>query len=197
MKLETNDVSHLEWMYEEVDKENKYEKPWKNGSLRVTKNGRYFCCGDTPFFWMGDTAWLLFHQLTSREAYCYLRGRKELGYNVILADFLHTPEQINMAGESALEEGDFSRIKKDGGFWEHVDQVLKMAEELGLYMGLLPVWGSSIVAGGSLNDGNLDGYLDFILDRYHDAPNLIWIVGGDARGDVNPGLFCRMGRRMK
>ena len=92
MKLETNDVSHLEWMYEEVDKENKYEKPWKNGSLRVTKNGRYFCCGDTPFFWMGDTAWLLFHQLTSREAYCYLRGRKELGYNVILADFLHTPE---------------------------------------------------------------------------------------------------------
>lgn len=37
MKLETNDVSHLEWMYEEVDKENKYEKPWKNGSLRVTK----------------------------------------------------------------------------------------------------------------------------------------------------------------
>ena len=49
MKLETNDVSHLEWMYEEADKENKYEKPWKNGSLRVTKNGRYFCCGDTPF----------------------------------------------------------------------------------------------------------------------------------------------------
>lgn len=197
MKLETNDVSHLEWMSKEADKENKYEKPWENGSLRVTGNGRYFCCGDTPFFWMGDTAWLLFHQLTSREAYCYLRGRKELGYNVILADFLHTPEQVNLAGESALEEGDFSRIKKDGGFWEHVDQVLKMAEELGLYMGLLPVWGSSIVAGGSLNDGNLDGYLDFILDRYHDAPNLIWIVGGDVRGDVNPGLFCRIGRRMK
>ena len=69
MKFETNDVSHLEWMSEEADKENKYEKPWENGSLRVTKNGRYFCCGDTPFFWMGDTAWLLFHQLTSREAY--------------------------------------------------------------------------------------------------------------------------------
>ena len=169
----------------ESDKGNKYEKPWETGSLRVTKNGRYFCCGDTPFFWMGDTAWLLFHQLTSREAYCYLRGRKELGYNVILADFLHTPEQINMAGESALEEGDFLRIKRDGGFWKHVDQVIKMAEELGLYMGLLPVWGSSIVAGGSLNDGNLDGYLDFILDRYHDAPNLIWIVGGDVRGDDN------------
>lgn len=50
MKLETNDVSHLEWMYEEVDKENKYEKPWKNGSLRVTKNGRYFCCGGYSFF---------------------------------------------------------------------------------------------------------------------------------------------------
>ena len=64
-------------------------------------------------------------------------------------------------------------------------------------MGILPVWGSNIVAGGSLNEENLDTYMDFILDRYHDAPNIVWIVGGDVRGDVNPGLFERMGQRMK
>lgn len=174
-----------------------YSKPWEQGNLRVTDNGRYFCCGDTPFFWMGDTAWLLFHQLTLKEAYTYLRNRRELGYNVILADFIHTPDQKNLAGATALVDGDISRINEEDGFWEHADKVIQMAEELGLYMGLLPVWGSSIVKGGCLNNENLEGYMNFILKRYHDAPNVIWIVGGDVRGDVNHELFCRMGKMMK
>ena len=174
-----------------------YTKPWEQGALKVTENGRYFSCGDTPFFWMGDTAWLLFHRLTEEETRNYLRNRKELGYNIILADFLHSPEQKNCAGDAALVNGDFNRINRDGGFWKHVDSVIRIAEELGLYMGILPVWGSNIVAGGSLNEENLDTYMDFILDRYHDASNIVWIVGGDVRGDVNPGLFERMGQRMK
>lgn len=174
-----------------------YTKPWEQGTLKVTENGRYFSCGDTPFFWMGDTAWLLFHRLTEEETRNYLRNRRELGYNIILADFLHGPEQKNCAGEAALVNGDFNRINRDSGFWRHVDQVIRIAEELGLYMGILPVWGSSIVAGGSLNEENLDNYMDFILGRYHDAPNIVWIVGGDVRGDVNPRLFERMGQRMK
>lgn len=124
-----------------------YTKPWEQGVLKVTENGRYFSCGDTPFFWMGDTAWLLFHRLTEEETRNYLRNRKELGYNIILADFLHSPEQKNCAGDAALVNGDFNRINRDGGFWKHVDSVIRIAEELGLYMGILPVWGSSIVAG--------------------------------------------------
>lgn len=87
-----------------------YTKPWEQGALKVTENGRYFSCGDTPFFWMGDTAWLLFHRLTEEETRNYLRNRKELGYNIILADFLHSPEQKNCAGDAALVNGDFNRI---------------------------------------------------------------------------------------
>ena len=85
-----------------------YTKPWEQGALKVTENGRYFSCGDTPFFWMGDTAWLLFHRLTEEETRNYLRNRKELGYNIILADFLHSPEQENCAGDAALVNGDFN-----------------------------------------------------------------------------------------
>ena len=175
----------------------KYNKPWEEGELKVTEDGRYFSCGDTPFFWMGDTAWLLFHQLSLEDTYAYFRNRKELGYNIILADFIHKPCQQNLAGDSALTDGDFERINTGGAFWKHVDKVILMAEEFGLYMGLLPVWGSSIVKEGYLNSGNLETYLQFILKRYHDCPNIVWIVGGDVRGDVNPELFCTMGRRMK
>ena len=27
--------------------------------LRVSENGKYFMEGDKPFFWLGDTAWLM------------------------------------------------------------------------------------------------------------------------------------------
>lgn len=172
-------------------------KPWEQGELHVTENGRYFSCGEVPLFWMGDTAWLLFHQLTLEESYRYLRNRKEKGYNIILADFVHTPKQTNQAGDSALIEGDFSKINLEGSFWTHIDKVMDMAEELGLYMGILPVWGSSIVKGGHLNGDNIQGFMEFVLNRYHHCPNLVWIAGGDVRGDVATEVFRTMGRMMK
>ena len=66
----------------------KVNKPWDKGLLQVAKNGRYLVNGDTPFFWMGDTAWLLFHKLTIEETYVYLRNRRDKGFNVIQADFM-------------------------------------------------------------------------------------------------------------
>ena len=51
------------------------ETKWTRQPLRVS--GRYFMEGDKPFFWLGDTAWLLFHRLNLEEAYQYLRNRKE------------------------------------------------------------------------------------------------------------------------
>ena len=74
-----------------------------------------------------------------------------------------------------------------------MDSVIRIAEELGLYMGILPVWGSNIVAWGSLNEENLDTYMDFILDRYHDASNISMDCGRRCERDVNPSLFERIG----
>lgn len=165
--------------------------------IKISENGRYFEQNGKPIFLLGDTAWLLFHKLSRQEAYCYLRSRKELGYNWILADFVHTADQRNLAGQRALIEGDPARPDTQSGFWDHVDAVMKMAEELGLIMGILPVWGSSLVKGGYLTLENVDAYMSFVLDRYRDYSNIIWIVGGDVRGDVAPGLFRHMGRMMK
>ncbi|MCD7751981.1 MAG: glycoside hydrolase family 140 protein [Lachnospiraceae bacterium] len=171
-------------------------KPWDYGPLSVTPNHRYFRNGEKPFFLLADTAWLFFHSLTLEESYRYLRNRKELGFNCILADFLHSPEQKNLAGASALINEDLTRPNTDGGFWDHVDSCIKMAADMGLYMGILPTWGS-VVKDGALREDNADAWLDFILARYHDAPNLIWVLGGDVRGDVNPELYRHMGLRMK
>ena len=39
--------------------------------------------GDKPFFWLGDTAWELFHRLDSGQADQYLKRRAEQGFTVI------------------------------------------------------------------------------------------------------------------
>lgn len=171
-------------------------KPWENGILRVSENHRYLQNGDTPFFWLGDTAWLMFSRLTLDEAYLYLRNRKEKGYNVIQATLIHEWPQKNVEGSFALKEEDFAKPDLEGGYWQRVDAMVSMAEELGLYMALLPAWGGN-AANGYLNMGNVDAYLDFLLERYGKRPNVIWLLGGDVKGEAAFEVFCHMGSRLK
>jgi hypothetical protein len=154
------------------------KKPWEYGPLRVHGNGRYLVNGETPFFWMGDTAWLLFHIPDIEDTRIYLQNRRDKGFNVIQAVL------VRETAKNALLDNDFSRPDKEGAFWRHIDAVLDMADDLGLYMGLLPCWGS-MVKRGLLRPDNAAAYGEFLADRYGDRKNVIWILGGDIRGDQN------------
>ena len=163
-------------------------KPWENGLLRVSDNQRYLCNGDTPFFWLGDTAWLLFQQCTLEQAYVYLRNRRDMGYNVIQSVFYH-PVQNR---EDCREE---SKVTNPA-YWERCDKIIEMAEDLGLYMGLLPCWGN-IVQDGIVNENNAEEYVTFIAKRYQDRKNIFWLIGGDVRGSEAPETFRIEGKTFK
>ena len=46
--------------------------------LKISANRRYLVKADgSPFFWMGDTAWELFHRLNREQAGYYLKRRSE------------------------------------------------------------------------------------------------------------------------
>jgi hypothetical protein len=101
--------------------------------LRVSENKHFIVTGDgRPFFWLGDTAWELFHRLNREEAEFYLRKRAGQGYNVvqavILAEFdgLGTP---NSYGHVPLRDND--PAKPNEAYFEHVDWILARAESLG------------------------------------------------------------------
>ena len=48
-----------------------------HGSLEVAADRRHLVHADgTPFFWLGDTAWELFHRLNREEAELYLEDRR-------------------------------------------------------------------------------------------------------------------------
>ncbi|MCU0786394.1 MAG: glycoside hydrolase family 140 protein, partial [Verrucomicrobia bacterium] len=162
--------------------------------LRVSDNRRFLVTSSgKPFFWLGDTAWELFHRLDRAEADFYLRDRAARGFNVIQAVALAELDGLtepNRYGHLPLEDKDPSRpaVKAGPGndYWDFVDATLDEAARCGLYVGFLPTWGKYVTS--SAFDGKVDGifnvtnalaYGQFLGTRYRDRSNLIWILGGD------------------
>lgn len=153
--------------------------------LRVSGNHRYLEYEDgSPFFYLGDTAWELFHRLSCEEADRYLANRAAKGFTVIQAvalaelDGLDTP---NAYGHKPLIDNDPTRPNED--YFRHVDYVVHKARELGLFIGMLPTWGKYWKTGsGIFTPENARAYGRFLGRRYKDAP-IIWILGGDHNPD--------------
>ena len=112
--------------------------------VRVGENKRYLIDQyDKPFFYLGDTAWELFHRLDLKDAETYLRDRAGKRFNVIQAVVLaeHGGLDVpNAYGHLPLENKDPRRRVE--AYFEHVDRVVAKADELGLTIGMLPTWGS-------------------------------------------------------
>ena len=108
---------------------------WQHGKLHVSSNGHYLSYEDgTPFFWLGDTGWELFHRLKLAEIATYLDNRKQKGFNVIqaavLAEFdgLRKPNQY---GDLPLENLDPTTPNEK--YFQLVDTVVKLASSKELY----------------------------------------------------------------
>ncbi len=154
--------------------------------VRVSENGRFLITEEgKPFFWLGDTAWELFHRLTREETAQYFSNRQQKRFNVIQAvalaelDGLNTP---NVYGERPLLGNDPKRPNE--AYFAYVDDLIRLAATYGLYIGLLPTWGDKVTplwgVGPAVFDGeNARAYGRFIGERYCDQTNVIWILGGD------------------
>jgi hypothetical protein len=172
------------------------EKPWSgassdfsHGKLKVSENNRFLMFEDgTPFFYLGDTGWELFHRLNKDETEKYLENRRAKGFTVIQAvalaelDGLNTP---NAEGNKALIDND--PLKPNEEYFAHVDWVIKKAQEKGIFIGLLPTWGDKVdrkwgVGPVIFNKENAFRYGQWIGNRYKDYKNIIWINGGDRDG---------------
>ena len=59
-------------------------KPWDNGKLKVSDNQRYLQFENgQPFFWQGETGWLLQLCLDMAESECDLQACANAAYNVV------------------------------------------------------------------------------------------------------------------
>lgn len=166
--------------------------------VKVSPNGRFLLDRDgRPFFYLGDTAWELFHRLNREEADRYLRDRAGKGFTVVQAVAIaeldgHTDP--NPYGHLPLVDLDPKRpATKEGpgnDYWDHVDYIVDRANALGLVVGFLPTWGrywhDRVRDGKPLFEAaSAEAYGTWLGQRYRDRA-VIWILGGD-RGLDNEG----------
>lgn len=168
--------------------------------LRISDNGRYLVHTDnSPFFYLGDTAWELFHRLNREEAESYLTNRAAHGFTVI--------QGVVLGEINGLKRGnayndkpfiDFDVTRPNEKYFAHVDWIVAQAAAKGLYVGMLPTWGRWV--GGNdgdrehtnfLNVDNARGYATFLANRYKDQP-IIWILGGDRQPTIAMAVWDEM-----
>lgn len=167
--------------------------------LKVSDDKRFIIKEDGgAFFWLGDTAWELFHKLNREEVDLYLQNRSEKKFTVIQAVALAELDGLRAAnayGRKPLlqnNRGEYDPAMPDlqveGGngytYWDHVDYIIDEAASLGLYIGLLPTWGDKFnkcwgKGPEIFNDENARIYGRWLGERYKDRTNIIWILGGD------------------
>jgi hypothetical protein len=163
--------------------------PEKGGSLpprlKVSDNKRFLVTTDgRPFFYLGDTAWELFHRLDREQAEKYLKDRAAKRFTVIQAVVLAEFDGLtapNAYGQKPLADNDPTRPNEK--YFEHVDWVVNKAAELGLYVGMLPTWGDKWnkkwgTGPEIFTPENAAVYGEWLGKRYKDKP-IIWILGGD------------------
>ncbi|MGV3556666.1 glycoside hydrolase family 140 protein [Larkinella arboricola] len=163
------------------------QKPFSHGRLRVSDNKRYLVHQDgTPFFWLGDTAWELFHRLNREDADRYLKRRAEQGFTVVQAvalaelDGLNDP---NALGEKPLQNNDPAQPNE--AYFKHVDYIIGKAAENGMVVALLPTWGDKLNKSTwgkgpeIFNTANARAFGRWMGNRYKDRDNIVWVLGGD------------------
>lgn len=176
------------------------QKPWANGRLRVSDNQRFLMHENgTPFFWQGETGWLLPERLDRAEAGWYLQRCREEGYNVVQIQVINGVPAYNIYGQMSHPLPVASRGQvRDAtyGYWDHLDYIIDLARQNGIYIGMVCIWGG-LVKDGKLTVEGAKEYGEFLAKRYKDCPNIIWFMGGDIQGDIKPEVWNALATSIK
>ncbi|MDH7501734.1 MAG: glycoside hydrolase family 140 protein [Verrucomicrobiota bacterium] len=179
--------------------------------LRVSQNHRFLVREDgKPFFWLGDTAWELFHRLNREEATQYLDNRARLGFTVVQAVALAELDGLNAPnpyGHRPLIDNDPTRPDVKAGpendYWDHVDFIVAEANKRGIYIAFLPTWGDKWnkkwgTGPEIFTPANAMTYGEWLGRRYRDA-GIVWVLGGDrpVENDTHKEIIRAMARGLR
>lgn len=171
--------------------------------LKVSADGRGFVDQDgKPFFYLGDTAWLLFQRLARDEVDDYLEDRAGKGFTVIQAYVLrglgarHPDGATSLLGAEPLIDRDPGR--PNDAFFANVDHVVNRANELGLVMGLVVAksWHVNEHPERVFDPRSAHAFGHFLGARYRDNA-VLWYVGGDSRPGSDGEVWVSMARGLK
>ena len=173
------------------------DMPWDSGPVGIYPDNPHYLAHEngTPFIWLGDTAWELFHRPTTSQITTYMDNRDAKHFTLIQAVLLSelggitepTPEGYYPLINQNPDTPDI-RPGDNNDYWDRADWIIDQAASRGLYIGVLPSWWIYWKNGNSLifDPTKAYNYGRFLGNRYGTRSNIIWILGGDRYPD--PGI---------
>lgn len=169
-----------------------------HGRLKVAENGRFLVHEDgTPFLYLSDTNWELFHRAGREAAERLLDHRRSQGFTVVFGpvtgalDCMHFHDPLgipNRYGDLPFVDKDVTRPAVTEGasfddaeqydYWDHVDHIIDIAEAKGLHVGIIPAWHGHYKE-GYITAKNARQYGRFLGKRFGNRQNIFWVLGGD------------------
>ena len=161
-----------------VNPNSKFEYP-----IKISKNQRYFTdAKGRPFFYQACTGWMLLSKLTREETEEYLKNRRENGFNTIQVTLLPWKvEEVNRYSEPAFLDNKYFTHPNEK-YFEHVDWVLKKANEYGIQLSMNVFWlRNNWREHATVENARIFG--NYVANRFLHHPNFMWYIGGDINPD--------------
>ena len=129
--------------------------------LQVDKNKTNFTLDGKPFFYLADTIWSAFTNVTDEEWEYYLKRRKEQGFTVLQINTM--PQWDRCMSDIGLypfatEDGQiFDFTKWNQEYYEHAKQMCQKAVDMGFQLALVVLWLNHVPGtwGSRMNDSNV------------------------------------------
>lgn len=158
--------------------------------LTISKDQRHLCRDGIPFFWLADTIWSAFTNITLDDWSYYLKKRKNQGFNVLqintLAQWDRGESSLNRSPFKINENGMPDYEKTDQTYFDNAREMCRMAKQEGFELALVILWCNQVpgtwanqfVPKYTIGKEVLPGIINKILDSF-DEFEPIYIVGGD------------------
>ena len=173
------------------------QKPWANGRLKVSENQRFLQFENgKPFFWLGETPWLMPERLNRDEVEFYLKTCHDAGYNMAQVQVLNDVPSYNIYGVPSHDKSGKLLVSAPYSYWDHLDYIVDMAAQNDIYVGLVCIWGG-LVKAGKMTVEQAKTYGTFLANRYKNRPNIIWMIGGDIQGDIKAEVWETLATTIK
>ena len=157
----------------------------------VHASGRYFLdqSGD-PILIKGDSPWSAMVDLSPAQWETWCASRESYGFNTAIVSLIGSVTNGGPSNSGATYDGVLPFVggnvtNPNPTYWTRVDQFVQIAADHGITLFLYAIDGWTVL-GGCVFDGvsnaNCQAFGTWLANRYADAPNIVWMFGGDYSG---------------
>lgn len=163
--------------------------------LKVNQEKSNFILDGDPFFYLGDTIWSAFTNITTEEWEYYLRRRKEQGFTVLQINTM--PQWDRCMSDTGLypfatpdgQVFDFTKWNQD--YYENARKMCRIAVDMGFQLALVVLWlnyvpgtwGSKVKDCNVMPEGFVKEYTEKIVAEF-DEFHPIYVISGDTDFDA-------------